>query len=239
MKLEGVLFLVEVEKCFARTFFGLHVPSRSEGIETPPSILTEPSASMCLHVPSRSEGMETHDTKFLWIVCVCVYTCLPVRRELKLNTCHEKLLACIRFTRAFPFGGNRNDLQTGAILDSQSSTRAFPFGGNRNIMSQSRGLRESALFTRAFPFGGNRNFTVMAVTVVFTPVLTGLHVPSRSEGIETQVSNFRSCSTPSFTRAFPFGGNRNSCRHTVLYSSTCSFTRAFPFGGNRNSVTRI
>ena len=62
--------------------------------------------------------------------------------------------------------------------------------------------------TCAFPFGGNGNFNSLVLARRNTA--TRLHVPSRSEGMETVfgVTGVVSSATLS-TCAFPFGGNGN------------------------------
>ena len=70
-----------------RSWVGLHVPSRSEGMETQcHTIPCRLSFLYSLHVPSRSEGMETLGCQMCQVAVVsCVYMCLPVRREWKLG----------------------------------------------------------------------------------------------------------------------------------------------------------
>ena len=63
----------------------LHVLSRSEGIETQIAPFKVKPQSVRLHVLSRSEGIETWSRSFLTIGLTKVYTCFPVRRELKPN----------------------------------------------------------------------------------------------------------------------------------------------------------
>ena len=79
---------IETRGLFSRQRCCSHVPSRSEGMETFPRPSPDPPKVFGSHVPSRSEGIET--VLQFFVECVCsfctVHTCLPVRREWKLNS---------------------------------------------------------------------------------------------------------------------------------------------------------
>ena len=168
------------------------------------------------------------------------------------------------FTRAFPVGGNGNKkircIQI--LLVVESSTRAFPVGGNGNFLRRILETYWITVSTRAFPVGGNGNET-------FAPCnkccQCGLHVLSRSEGMETWIVVFahNRSGTVVYT-CFP--GRREwkpltsastklslLCLHVPSRSEGMETyrtkvnlviplngsTRAFPVGGNGNMCTHV
>ena len=161
-----------------------------------------------------------------------VYTCLPVRREWKqLLGPLTYSYCCFGFTRAFPFGGNGNKSRSvGTSQDCRRFTRAFPFGGNGNT----------------FLWEESHQFQVR------------LHVPSRSEGMETN-SCLRFIGWRMVYTCLPVRREwKLFCHHIFIRYSVSlhvpsrsegmetrfgdgntqllpMFTRAFPFGGNGNT----
>ena len=176
---------VKRNNAFLVALCSLHVPSRSEGMETNGRHFAGRHFAVSLHVPSRSEGMETAcDTNIifpsesvkstcafpfggngnrstmricLWIRLL-VYMCLPVRREWKRSGFSQLVVIPFKSTCAFPFGGNGNDC----------SATATTAQNRLHVPSRSEGMETSkrVIFicllkflgsTCAFPFGGNGN----------------------------------------------------------------------------------
>ena len=137
----------------------LHVPSRSEGIETSVIRLYLANLITGLHVPSRSEGIETLFRRCESRSVFLVYTCLPVRRELKRDSCNtyqhsinKPVYTCLPVRREL-----KHTLPP--MLPSESAIRVYTcLPVRRELKLRLLGLspRSSpSLFTRAFPFGGN------------------------------------------------------------------------------------
>ena len=63
-----------------------------------------------------------------------------------------------------------------------------------------------------------------------------LHVPSRSEGMETKLLFIFFIKLFESTCAFPFGGNGNEDEMIQSVAERKESTCAFPFGGNGNNV---
>ena len=161
----------------------LHVLSRSEGIETCVNRLIIVCRDYGLHVLSRSEGIETNVVRAVrrWFPDVYrstrafpferelkqdvgtttinghkqVYTCFPVRRELKSDHRILRVRVLLVYT-CFPV---RRELKP--VMRKQNLMR----GLRLHVLSRSEGIetfqeglflrRQKIQSTRAFPFGGN------------------------------------------------------------------------------------
>ena len=163
------------------------LPVRREWKQKTTLLSIEHMSWRSLHVPSRSEGMETQNRTPFPLDGISVYMCLPVRREWKRVRCQQAPKLLYKSTHAFPFGGNGN----GSTATSTSGE-----GSSLHVPSRSEGMETSPKMiserysivtsTCAFPFGGNGNGHLEFHLLCRHEIC--LHVPSRSEGIETMMS---------------------------------------------------